>query len=166
MVRQSSSPDTEPNFWAMPIVGMPELDPTPIAELAQNASAVLPAAGDQGKTPAKLSADSETFRVGNPNRHDMSFMVYPTAVTHAGQASAVAKAVDTPSQLTLANHMTSAIGLPSPWMLPPISSADAVNETETFEEKEALARFLWDVDLESCDGEYSDPISQHTATTG
>jgi hypothetical protein len=166
MVRQSSSPDTEPNFWAMPIVGMPELDPTPIAELAQNSTDLLPIAGDQGKPPAKLSADDEAFRVGNPSRLEMNFMVYPT-VAHLGQVSAGAKAADMPQPYSLSNHVSSVMGQPSPWMLLPISSAEAVADPESFEEKEALASFLSDVDLESCDGESSDPMSsQHTATSG
>jgi HSF-type DNA-binding len=165
MVRQSSSPDTEPNFWVMPIVGMPELDPTPIAEHAQNPTEVPHVAGDQGKPPAKFRSDDEAFRVGNPSRLEMNFMVYPT-VAHLGQVSAGAKAADIPQPYSLSNHVSSLIAQPSPWILLPISSAEAVADPESFVEKEALASFLSDVDLESCDGEYSDPMSQHTATSG
>lgn len=56
MVRQASSPETEPNFWDMPAVGIP--DPTPLAEpvAAAAVAASVQSCGHPVETPLKVGS--------------------------------------------------------------------------------------------------------------
>lgn len=159
-VRQSSSPETEPHFETMPMVGVP--DPTPIAE--SSLPLPSPPPGMLEPEPTRYEGQYHDIALPSPNSH-YGHGPHPTLPSHTGSTVAnlayrpetggsmkIAPASEercSPSSLVKQEHARKILK-----MALISDTVDAVMDL-TLVEQEELAAFLSDVDLDSDEDDYA-----------